>query len=251
MPYACGSMKCKKTFDARTLSHDALEQLRRSAVKRVAAGESPEFVAAGLGINRRAIYRWLAAYHYGGEDALKAKPIPGAPPKLDAKQLAKLAKIVREKDPRQLQFDYALWTLAMIREVIRRQFRVSLSEVSVGRLMKRLGFTPQRPLYRAWQQDAALVERWQTDDYPQICLAGNSGWSAAFRLELQAAAVQDRLGVAVGLAPSLQAPSPGAAWKATELSKSAAMGRYTGSPSFCRSTDGSHALHRVDNLVRG
>jgi hypothetical protein len=50
-------MKCKKTFDARTLSHDALEQLRKSAVKRVAAGESPEFVAAGLGINRRAL--WL------------------------------------------------------------------------------------------------------------------------------------------------------------------------------------------------
>lgn len=161
-------MKCQKTFDARTLSHDALEQLRKSAVKRVEAGESPEFVAAGLGINRRAIYRWLAAYHYGGEDALNAKPIPGAPPKLNAKQLAKLAKIVRDKDPRQLQFDYALWTLAMIREVIRRQFKVSLSAVSVGRLMKRLGFTPQRPLYRAWQQDAALVERWQTEDYPRI-----------------------------------------------------------------------------------
>ena len=140
-------------------------------MKRVAAGESPEFVAAGLGINRRAIYRWLAAYHYGGEDALKAKPIPGAPPKPDAKQLAKLAKIVREKDPRQLQFDYALWTLAMIREVIRRQLRVSLSEVSVGRLMKRLGFTPQRPLYRAWQQDrgpgGTLADRRLPADLPR------------------------------------------------------------------------------------
>ena len=82
--------------------------------------------------------------------------------------MARLAKIVRDKDPRQLQFDYALWTLALLREVIRRQFKVSLSEVSVGRLMKRLGFTPQRPLYRAWQQDAALVERWQTEDYPRI-----------------------------------------------------------------------------------
>jgi transposase len=53
----------------------------------------------------------------------------------------------------------------MIREAIRRQFKVSLSEVSVARLMKRLGFTPQRTFYRAWQQDAALVERWQSDDY--------------------------------------------------------------------------------------
>ncbi len=66
-------MECKKTFDARTLCRSAKEQLRQAAVKRVEAGESPEFVAQGLGINRRTIYRWLAAYRYGGEQALKAR----------------------------------------------------------------------------------------------------------------------------------------------------------------------------------
>lgn len=161
-------MKCKKTIDARSYSHQALEEMRMSAVRRVEAGESPEFVAAGLGINRRTIYRWLEAYHYGGEDSLRAKPIPGAPPKLDAKQMEKLARTIRDKNPLQLKFEYALWTLAIIRELIRRMFGVSLSEVSVGRLMKRLGFTPQRPMYRAWQQDSALVERWRDEDYPKI-----------------------------------------------------------------------------------
>jgi len=163
-------MKCLKEFDARALSHDALEQLRRSAVQRVEAGESPEFVAAGLGINRRTMYRWLEAFHYGGADALAAKPIPGAPSKLDAKQMAWISRTVRQKNPLQLKFDYALWTLAMIRELIRRRFEVNLSEVSVGRLMRRLGFTPQRPMYRAWQQDAALVERWHTEQYPLIAV---------------------------------------------------------------------------------
>jgi transposase len=161
-------MKCKKVFDGRQLPRKAKEQLRVAAVKRVEAGESPELVAAGLGINRRTIYRWIEAFHYGGEPALKAKPIPGAPPKLDAKQMQKLARIVRTKNPLQLNFEFALWTLAMIRELIRRDFAVSLSEVSVGRLMRRLGFSPQRPLYRAWQQDPALVERWRTEDYPKI-----------------------------------------------------------------------------------
>jgi DNA invertase Pin-like site-specific DNA recombinase len=52
-------MKCKKTIDARSYKHDMLEQMRRDAVKRVEAGESPEVVAAGLAINRRTIYRWL------------------------------------------------------------------------------------------------------------------------------------------------------------------------------------------------
>lgn len=161
-------MRCKKTIDARSYSHEALEQLRRDAVKRVEAGESPEAVASGLGINRRTIYRWLSAYHYGGMPALEAKPIPGAPPKIDAKQMAKLSRMIRDKTPLQFKFEYALWTLAIIRELIARQFGVKLSEVSVGRLMKRLGFTPQRPLYRAWQQNPELVQSWQDTDYPKI-----------------------------------------------------------------------------------
>ena len=161
-------MKCKKTFDGRKLTRSAKEQLRLSAVKRVEAGESPEFVAEGLGLNRRTIYRWLEAYHCGGEQSLKAKPIRGARPKLDARQMARLSRIIRAKTPLQMNFEFALWTLAIIRELIRREFGVSLSEVSVGRLMKRLGFTPQRPMYRAWQQDAALVEQWRESEYPRI-----------------------------------------------------------------------------------
>jgi transposase len=139
-------MKSKKSTDARSYSHQTLEEIRIDAVYRVQAGESPEDVIAGLGMNRRTIYRWLAAYHYGGEDSLLAKPIPGAPAKMTGKQMAKLSKIIREKNPLQLKFEYALWTLAMIRQLILKQFDVRLSEVSVGRLMKRLGFSPQRPL---------------------------------------------------------------------------------------------------------
>ena len=46
-----------------------------SAVRRVEAGESPEAVVAGLGMNRRTLYRWLAAYHYGGEAFNQAWPL--------------------------------------------------------------------------------------------------------------------------------------------------------------------------------
>jgi transposase len=162
------AMKCKKDFDGRKLPRDAKAQLRVAAVRRVEAGESPEVVASGMGFNRRAVYRWLEAFHYGGEAALGPKPIPGAPPKLDANQMAKLSRIIRTKNPLQLRFAYALWTLAMIREVIKQQFGVSLSEVSVGRLMRRLGFSPQRPLHRAWQQDPVAVDVWRTESFPKI-----------------------------------------------------------------------------------
>jgi transposase len=82
--------------------------------------------------------------------------------------MAELAQLVHDNTPLQHKFEFALWTLAIIRELIKRRFGVRLSEVSVGRLMKRLGFTPQRPLYRAWQQDEELVAQWREQEFPKI-----------------------------------------------------------------------------------
>ena len=161
-------MKCKKKFDGRKLDHKTLEAIRKRAVQQVLDGKKPEDVADAYGMNHRTIYRWLEKYHYGGWDALKAKPIPGRPPKLTASQMKWLANLVREKDPRQLSFPFALWTLSMVREVIRRELGIHLSEVSVGRILKTLGFTPQRPLHKAWQQNPTLVSRWKSEDYPRI-----------------------------------------------------------------------------------
>ena len=56
-------------------------------------------------------------------------------------------------DPRQLEFDFGLWTRKIIRELIRREFGVKLSEVQVDRLLFKIGLSPQRPLYHAYQQD--------------------------------------------------------------------------------------------------
>jgi transposase len=163
-----GDMRCKKTIDARSFSHQTLEEMRTAAVERVEAGESPEAVATGLGINRRTIYRWLASYSSGGIEALKAKPIPGAPPKLNAKQTARLCRLLHSKNPLQLKFEFALWTLSMIRELIHREFGIEFSESGTGRLLRRLGFTPQRPLYQAWQQNPVLVEQWREEEFPKI-----------------------------------------------------------------------------------
>ena len=132
-------------------------------VQRILDGENPEELAEALALNRTTIYRWLNRYHYGGWEALKAKPVPGRPPKLSSEQIACLSKTIREKNPLQSNFPFALWTLGMIRELIRKRFQVNLTEVSVGRSMRTLGFTPQRPLSRAYEQNPVLVERWKTD----------------------------------------------------------------------------------------
>jgi transposase len=154
--------------DGRKLDHKTLEQLRIRAVRQIEQGAHPEDVAAGLGMTRAAVYGWLAKYREGGLEALKAHPVPGRPPSLSGAQLQRLSTLVVGNDPRQLQFTVALWTRAVVRELIRREFAVRLSEVSVGRLLRKLGLSPQRPLYRAYQQNPEAVARWKAETYPRL-----------------------------------------------------------------------------------
>jgi transposase len=100
--------------DARRLDHATLEAMRERAVRSVQDGESPEVVAAVLGINRSSIYGWLAQYRRGGWGALKAKPLFGRPPKVDGKKLKWIYDTVTQKNPLQLKFSFALWTREMV-----------------------------------------------------------------------------------------------------------------------------------------
>ncbi len=52
--------------------------------------------------------------------------------------------------------------------MIKREFGKSLSLASVSRVMKLLGYSAQKPLYQAWQQDAELVRQWGAETYPAI-----------------------------------------------------------------------------------
>jgi transposase len=154
--------------DGRKLDHTTLEQLRIRAVQQIQAGAHPQAIAEALGLARSTVFAWVANYRDGGLDALRARPVPGRPPKLSGAQLQRLYTLIVGNDPRQLGFKFALWTRAMVGELIGRQFGVGLSVASVGRLLRTLGLSPQRPLYRAWQQDPQAVARWKTEEYPAI-----------------------------------------------------------------------------------
>ena len=72
------------------------------------------------------------------------------------------------RDPRQFQFDFALWTRRIVRDLIRQQFDVEMTPQGVGKLLHRLGLSPQRPLYRAYQQNPEAVQRWKQEEFPEI-----------------------------------------------------------------------------------
>jgi len=154
--------------DGRKLDHKTLEQVRMRVVRQVEDGVSPEHLAGVLGFARSTVFGWMARYREGGLEALKARPLSGRPRKLSGTQLRQVYTMVTGNDPRQLSFEFALWTREMVRELIRREFGVRLSVVSVGRLLHKLGLSAQRPLWRAYQQNPVAVGRWKSEEYPAI-----------------------------------------------------------------------------------
>jgi transposase len=96
-------------------------------------GARAEDVAVSLGFNRSTIFGWVAAYRNGGAEALRAKPVPGRPPKLTRAQMSMLFTMIAGSNPAQYQLDFALWTRDLVRQVIATRFGVELSVYSVGR----------------------------------------------------------------------------------------------------------------------
>ena len=197
--------------DGRKLDHATLEEFRLLALRRVREGEKPSAVVKSLGMNRTSIYRWLkaAAGRGKGERALAARPATGRPTKLTPTQQAQVFRWINGKDPRQYGLDFGLWTRQIAATLIEQKFGVSLGLTAVGRLLARLGLTPQKPLQRAYQRDPQAIERWQRETYPGIAAAARrSGADVYFWDEsgFRADAVHGKTWAPRGKTPVIQRP---------------------------------------------
>jgi transposase len=157
--------------DARSLDHETLEELRRLAVARVLQGETQVQVARSLQVRATTVWKWVDAYKRLGAEALASTKAMGPKPKLSAKQLEELRVIIVGKNPLQLAFGTALWSLPIVAVVIEREFGIILHESTVSRLLRRIGLTPQKPQRRAFQRDDAECAHWVATDFPRIVRA--------------------------------------------------------------------------------
>lgn len=155
--------------DARSLPSIAQEDLRQRAVKAVLDGTKQVEAARILGVARQTVGKWVKKFREGGEKALKAKrkgrPKGGA---LLPWQAAQIAKTVVDHNPEQLRLPFFLWTREAVARLIEQRFGIGLSIWTVGRYLARWGFTPQKPVRRAYEQNPQAVQRWLQGDYPAI-----------------------------------------------------------------------------------
>jgi transposase len=159
----------------------SLQDTRTLVLSAVDKGMSVDEAVAVFEIGRSTIFGWLKARRESGVTALEVKTAPGPEAKLTDRQLAQLRGWIVGQDPRQLEFEFALWTREMVGELIKRKFGVEFTPQWVGKLLHRLGLSPQRPLVRAYEQDPERVARWKLEEFPKIrAQAINAGANVFF-----------------------------------------------------------------------
>lgn len=146
---------------------EVLTERRRRAIELLAAGYAPVEVARQLGVERRSVRRWHAAYRQQGEAGIQARPTPGRPAALTDRDKRRLEKLLL-KGAKAAGFPTELWTCPRVAELIWDRFGVDYHVDHVGRLLHSLGFSPQKPTRRAVERDEEAIQRWVKADWPQV-----------------------------------------------------------------------------------
>ena len=131
------------------------------------AGWPGRRIAEALGVTPGAVSQWLARGRSGGREALRTQPRPGKQPRLTAEQRAQIPTLLA-KGAEAHGFVGDVWTTRRVATVIQRAFGVRYHPAHVSRLLRRIGWTLQKPIRRASQRDEAVVTAWREAEWPAL-----------------------------------------------------------------------------------
>ena len=155
----------------RTSTQEVVADLRQRVMNMVISKKMTQKAAAEtFGVGYSTVKKWYKSYRLEGKKGLAMKKRGRAK---GSKQITKeqekaIKKKIVDKVPEQLKLPFALWTREAVQGLIKREFGIEKSISQVGRYLKEWGFTPQKPVYRAYEQQPEAVKRWLEVEYPQI-----------------------------------------------------------------------------------
>ena len=157
------------TTDARKLPVEGLPDLRRRAVNAVLAGEKKAHVAKLFGIGRTTLMRWMQSHEELGDAGLENKK-RGRPAqsRLRPPQVKRVCNMICDRCPDQLKLPFALWTREAVGQLLESHLGIKVSVWTVGRYLRSWGFTPQKPVRRAYERDPEAVQEWLDETYPAL-----------------------------------------------------------------------------------
>jgi transposase len=160
-----------KKIDTRTLKQEVQEQIRYQAVRLRKKGKKYKEIGEILGVSYSSACEWCKAYEREGIKGIRGKKRGrkvGSCRTLDADQEKQIRKLIQDKCPDQLKLPFALWTRIAVQQLIKQLWDIKMPIRTVGEYLSRWGFTPQKPLRKAYEQNPKAVKKWLDEDYPDI-----------------------------------------------------------------------------------
>lgn len=157
--------------DARKISPAEQHERRRQVIRAHKRGRTRAEIAREVGLSHTAVTKIVARYEDEGTSSLaprKRGRRSGEDRALTAEQEQAIRQFICDKRPEQMKMDFALWSRAAVTQLIERECGIKLHVRSVGKYLARWGFTPQKPIRRAYEQSPAAVKAWLDVSYPQI-----------------------------------------------------------------------------------
>jgi transposase len=160
-----------KKNDARKLSTAVQQEIRYQVIRLKKQGRKRLEISDITSIHPSTISAWWKLYKSGGKKALKIKkrgPEVGSYRILTPDQEKELQRAIHDKCPDQMKLPFALWTRVAVQQLIKELWSIKMPIRTVGEYLSRWGFTPQRPLRRAYKQNPKAVKNWLNTEYPGI-----------------------------------------------------------------------------------
>lgn len=157
--------------DGRKLSKEQQREARRRAMLLHKKGWLPRDIAEAVGVHPRTVQQWQQHQREHGTQALlddERGRKHGQKRTLSAAQEKEVQEIIADKLPEQLRLPFALWTRRAVAGLLEERYGLKLPVRTMGLYLKRWGFTPQKPLKKAYEQNPRHVKAWLEQEYPQI-----------------------------------------------------------------------------------
>lgn len=160
--------------DARKLEPAAQYELRKQVIRAWKRGRNRVQISEDVGLSYVAVcnivnrFRRMEEQDVRGLTPARRGRRVGEDRALTNEQEMHLQRLICEKRPEQLKMEFALWNRATVMKLIERKYGIKLSVRGIGNYLKRWGFTPQKPIKKAYEQRPQAVQSWLDEQYPEI-----------------------------------------------------------------------------------
>lgn len=158
-------------IDARSIGQQAQQALRNQAIRLRKSGRTFVEIAEIVGVHYSTVRKWWKTYEREGPKGVRIKKRgrrAGQNRTLSPEQEREAQRLIVDKMPDQLKMPFALWTRRAVQLLVKERWGIAMPIRTVGEYLKRWGFTPQKPLRRAYEQDPEAVQKWLDEEYAAL-----------------------------------------------------------------------------------